>query len=514
VRVCTGAHLDIGSSSVTIAMHRAALSVLALASLCACRHNAPRPDRAVIAPRATRPAPPSAARSVAAASAGVERWRERWTIEDRFVADIGPSLLVRHDRTSDENTYSLYDRRTGAAQRSLPWLSNALPLAQRTYTERFTFAGSWVSIIEGEPRAQTAVRALETGALAWSRPWPTSVQLFESDGAPLAFVIDHQRSALGVADAATGAWRWSVAARAAHTTAVAITPTVVLSFEAADSDPNQPGTLTARALRDGAALWSERTLNLPHAPVHVRSDLAHTVIAQGNAFTVRATLDARVTSRASVEQRIDDVALVQGAVVVTSLRGIDAFAADTGALLWRNTGPFGCVHEAHDSVFVVVANAEWRELDPRTGAVLWALGGGVCSWDTAAWSRGAGSMYLRGRGRIIAHERSDAPRSIAPLRVHGTVTFEGVALANARVVMGASETVTDAHGRFEFTLRTRGSFGVFVDLDRLRHRAPNRCLSGYRSSVYFEYDGRGGERRADLEVGTFEPNPLTRCAQM
>ncbi len=494
-------------------LHRA-LALFALASLCHCRPIVVRDRRATHqrAPVQARVAPTT----IHPLDDGrtVERWRRRWSIDEHFVVERASSMLVRRNQTSEIVTFSLYDRETGALQRALPWLSTALPLAHRSYTDRFTFGGPWVSVIESEPPTQTAVRALETGALAWSRPWPSSVALFDGNAAPFAFVIDHQRSVLGVADAATGAWRWSAPAQPAQSTLVAVTAAAALTFEWTNSDRGQPGTLTARSLRDGAVLWSERSLNLPHAPVHVRSTVDHTVVAQNNAFSVRATRDGRPISRASVEQRIDGIALVQGVVVVTSLRGIDAFAADSGALLWRRDGRFDCIYAAHESVFVVAANAEWRELAARTGALLFELGGGRCGWETNVWSRGEGTLFVREAGELVAHERTDAPLAIAPLRVFGTVTLEGAIVAGVRVFMGARETVTDAQGRYEFTLQTRGTFGVYVDEQAMSARAPDRCLTGSHASDHFEYDGAGGERRADLTVETREPNPLTRCSPM
>jgi hypothetical protein len=69
--------------------------------------------------------------------APTERWRPHWTIVGHFVADLGASLLVRHARTSEDVTFTLYSANTGAREHDLPWLATALPRWERTYTHRF-----------------------------------------------------------------------------------------------------------------------------------------------------------------------------------------------------------------------------------------------------------------------------------------------------------------------------------------------------------------------------------------
>lgn len=443
-----------------------------------------------------------------------ERWRPQWTITGHFVADLGASLLVRHDRTTEDVTFTLFSASTGARERELSWLATALPRWERTYTERFTFAGPWVSIIEGEPRTETTVRTLETGAIAWRQPWPSTVQLFEGESEPLAFVIDSAQSRVGVVAASTGAWRWSAPKRARHVTLVAVTPRWALTFETDTDDPEVPGTLVARAVADGATGWTDRLPNPPHAPVRVEADARFTVVAQGAAFEVHATEDGRRLSRAELEQRIDDLAVAQGVVGVVSFEGLFAFRAEDATLLWRDDARVACVHAAGDTFVTVASQAEWHERDPRTGALLFALGGGYCAWQFSAWSRGPDTLALRTPGEVVSFEASAEPYGAAALRVHGRLTLEGVPIAGIRVTLGVQETVTDAQGRFEFSLRTRGRFGLNFDGDALAEHAPGRCVDGFGASHYFEHDGRAGDRLADLDVRTHEPNELTGCSPM
>ena len=446
--------------------------------------------------------------------APTERWRPHWTIVGHFVADLGASLLVRHARTSEDVTFTLYSANTGAREHDLPWLATALPRWERTYTHRFTFAGPWVSVIEGEPRTETTVRALETGAIAWRQPWPSTIQLFEGDDEPLAFVIDSAQPRVGVVAVASGVWRWSAPKSARHVTLVAVTPRWALTFESDTDDPEVPGTLVARAVIDGATGWTDRLPNPPHAPIRVEADARFTVVAQGAAFEVHATEDGRRLSRAELDQRIDDLAVAQGVVGVVSFERLFAFRAEDATLSWRDDARVDCVHATGDTFVTVASQAEWHERDPRTGAPLFALGGGRCDWEFSAWSPGPGSLVLRVPGEVAAFLPSSEPYSAATLRVHGQLTLEGVPVAGIRVTLGAKATATNAQGHFEFALRTRGRFTLGFDAEALAEHAPGRCLDAFHASHRFEHDGTGGDRRADLVVVTYEPNELTGCSPM
>ncbi|MBK7152216.1 MAG: hypothetical protein IPH72_10715 [Sandaracinaceae bacterium] len=120
---------------------------------------------------------------------------------------------MRHARTSEDVTFTLYSANTGAREHDLPWLATALPRWERTYTHRFTFAGPWVSGHRGRAAHETTVPALETSAIAWRQPWPSTIQLFEGDDEPLAFVIDSAQPRVGVVAVASGVWRWSAPKR-------------------------------------------------------------------------------------------------------------------------------------------------------------------------------------------------------------------------------------------------------------------------------------------------------------
>jgi hypothetical protein len=182
--------------------------------------------------------------------------------------------------------------------------------------------------------------------------------------------------------------------------------------------------------------------------------------------------------------------------------------------LWRDDARFDCVHGTGDTIVTVASRAEWHERDPHTGALLFALGGGHCDWQTAAYSRGQGSLVLRRAGEVVSFVPSAEPNRTAVLRVHGQLTLEGVAIAGIRVTLGVQETVTDAQGRFEFALRTRGEFHVDVDADALSEHAPGRCLTAFGVTTEVEHDGSRGERQVDLTFHTREPNELTRCSPM
>lgn len=443
-----------------------------------------------------------------------ERWRPEWTVTGHFVADLGASLLMRHDRTSEDVTFTLFDGATGARGRELPWLATALPRWERTYTHRFTFAGPWVSVIEGEPRTETTVRALDTGAVAWRLPWPSTIQLFEGDDGPLAFVIDSAQSRVGVVSAATGAWRWSEGKSARHVTLVAVTPRWALTFESNSEDPAVPGTLVARAVADGATGWTDRLPNPPHAPIRVEADARFTVVAQGAVFEVHATDDGRRLSRAEVELGISDLAVVRGVVVVVSFERLLAYRAEDATLLWRDDAKVGCVHATGDTFVAVASETEWHERDPNTGALLFALGGGHCAWEASAWSPSPGSLRLRSAGEVVSFQPSTEPYGAAVLRVHGQLTLEGVPVAGIRMTLGVLETTTDEQGRFEFALRTRGRFALRADGDAIAEHAPGRCLRSYGVSGLIEHDGSAGDRQHDLAMTTHEPNELTGCSPM
>lgn len=443
-----------------------------------------------------------------------ERWRPEWTITGHFVADLGASLLMRHDRTSEDVTFTLFDAATGARGRELPWLATALPRWERTYTHRFTFAGPWVSVIEGEPRTETTVRALDTGAVAWRLPWPSTIQLFEGDDGPLAFVIDSAQSRVGVVSVATGAWRWSEGKSARHVTLVAVTPRWALTFESNSEDPEVPGTLVARAVADGATGWTDRLPNPPHAPIRVEADARFTVVAQGHAFEVHATDDGRRLSRAQVEVGISDLALARGVVVAVSFERLFAYRAEDATLLWRDDAEVGCVYATGDTFVAVASESEWHERDPATGALLFALGGGDCAWQTSVWSPGPGSLRLSAAGEVLSFRPSAEPYGAAALRVHGQLTLEGVPLAGIRVAVGVLQTITDTQGRFEFALRTRGRFALRFDGDAVDEHAPGRCVDAFRGSHRLEHDGSAGDRQLDIVLTTREPNELTGCSPM
>lgn len=460
-----------------------------------------------------------AARSTTATTATVaERWSTRWRIDAHFVAQIGDRLLVRADRTSDEGTYTLYDARTGASLQSVPWLSNALPLGQRTYTHRFTFAGRYVSVVQGEPADRTAVFELASGIERFHVRSPDTAVLATLDGDDTVAVIvarDRRgRAEVRCADAATGRVRWASATSRPAAVVIATSRSAFLVFEYAQRDAVREGTLVWRDARTGRVRWSVALRDSPPEPVRVVWSSESAWISQGTTLIVGDERGER--ARWTTEQRIDDLRVASGTAVVAMVGDrLAGYSEGARSPRWTQSIAAGCVHGGGRFAFVVVGDALWRELDPATGNGLFELGGGHCHWqlNVLPVSHDENAVLMTWPSRIELRQRTDSLVARNALRVTGRVTLDGRPLAGVSVRLGAQTTHTDSSGRFVFELLPEGEFVLRVNeaLDRF---APGRCVSAEPSNNVIVHGREGGTRDVELRMRTYEPNPLTRCSPM
>ncbi len=442
-----------------------------------------------------------------------ERWRTRWQLEANLIAQLGDRTLVRTDRTSDEVTFALHQTSTGQRLSTIPWLSTALPHGQRTYRNRFTFAGRFVSVLQGEPATRTAVFELETGRERLSVPRPDALRLAELAGGDVVAMVAALGS-LRALDAATGATRWRSATSHRNVSIVSTSPTALLSFESPSSESEREGTLVWRDARTGRVRWSAPFRERSYEPILVAWSADAAWIAQGSTLLVASERGER--ARWTVDQRITDLRVAADTAIVSTLdHRLLAFSEGLGRARWDRAIDAHCVDGGDRSVFALIADTLWREVDPRTGETLYELGGGHCQeqFSVLPLQGDPQTALFTWPSRIELRERSDALVARRPLRITGRVTLDARAVPDVRVRLGALSTQTDASGRFAFELIAEGEFSIGVD-DELDHLAPGRCIRQRSNPGYVLHGREGGTRDIHLELLTHEPNPMTRCSPM
>jgi hypothetical protein len=100
------------------------------------------------------------------------------------------------------------------------------------------------------------------------------------------------------------------------------------------------------------------------------------------------------------------------------------------------------------------------------------------------------------------------------VRVSGSVRFECDPRAGARVWIGDTPTTTDATGRFEATIETRGLVRIEVSLQGERLAGDGRVFPGTAGEVRDVPPDTGGDVHADLDLrmstecgGSYMPIP-------
>lgn len=445
-------------------------------------------------------------------------WQTRWEIEANFVAQLGDRVLARVDRTSDDVVFALYDSRTGEEVRAIPWLSNALPYGQRTYSHRFTFAPPFVSVLQGEPATRTAVFELETGVERWSVRAPDTLRLASLAGGPVvAYVATRDargRAVLRCANAASGTARWTAASRERSLSVVSTSPTAVLSFESPSTASDREGMLFWRDALTGRVRWSTAFRERSYEPILVAWSGALAWIAQGQRVIVAS--ESGVRQQWDAGQRVTDLRVADTTAVVRTFdHRVVAFAEGSPRPRWEHAIDARCVHGGGQTVFAVIADAVWRELEPNTGETLYERGGGQCHWqsDVMPVEGEPHSTLVTRPSKIERRDRTNALVERRPLHITGQVTLDGRALPGVTVRLGALEARTDERGRFAFELRTEGEFSIAVG-ESLDRWAPGRCVQQRSNPDRVVHEREGGTREIALRFETFEPNPMTRCAQM
>jgi len=193
--------------------------------------------------------------------------------------------------------------------------------------------------------------------------------------------------------------------------------------------------------------------------------------------------------------------------------GVAAFDAETKHRTWHALRGVTSAPAASEGTLVVRMPDSLAELDPRTGEVLWEHGAPGNAPDLVSFSVNGADGFA-----ILECEKTPscewrAPQELglvlyargAPAdppwtgKVFGTVTDigkgHGRPYKNLRVMAGTQQTKTDAHGKYELTLTTRGTITVDTEVGLGAGSSPD-------TEMVLVTPGHG-DYKIDLRVGYF-----------
>jgi len=190
--------------------------------------------------------------------------------------------------------------------------------------------------------------------------------------------------------------------------------------------------------------------------------------------------------------------------------GIAAFDAQTKRPLWHALWGWTTLPVPSEGALLVRMTNTLVELDPATGHVLWERGtpSGQQEIVTLAPVNGADAFALieaksstNAQYEVVIYERGASPEPPWTGKIYGTVTDIGKSghgrpYKNLGVTVGTHVAMTDAHGKYELTLTTRGTVTVDTEIQLGAGTQVDRKL--------LELAPERTEYKVDLSVGYFD----------
>jgi len=186
--------------------------------------------------------------------------------------------------------------------------------------------------------------------------------------------------------------------------------------------------------------------------------------------------------------------------------GIGAFDGATHRRIWRALWGDGSRPVTSEGTVVVRMVNALVELDPTTGQVLWERGvpgGGDIVPFTVDGADGfvITELLPSGHTELVLYRRGAAADAAWTGKIYGTVVDigkngHGRPYANLLVTAGSQRTKTDAHGKYELMLTTRGTVTVDTEVQLGSGSHPDRKL--------VEVAAGHGDYEVDLRVGYFD----------